>query len=93
MSTHTGRRRRIEASSPEHSAGIDGGEAIECALAYLARCSYPASVEEVAERVDARVSCDGGLSERLRERHFPALADRGIVRYDPESDLVCLGHS
>jgi hypothetical protein len=88
MSTHTGRRRRTEVSTRDHER--EPGEALDCALAYLARCSYPASVDEVAERVRARVGGDAGLSERLRERHFPALAEREVVRYDPESDLVCL---
>jgi len=91
MSTHTGRRRRFEVSTREHEA--ESSDALDCALAYLARCSYPASVDEVAEQVRARVGGDTTLAERFRERHFPALAEQGIVRYDPESELVCLEHS
>ncbi|WP_331235291.1 hypothetical protein [Natronorarus salvus] len=91
MSTHTGRRRRIEVSTREYEP--EASDALDCALAYLARCSYPASVDEVADRVRARVGGDSRLAERFRERHFPMLAERGILRYDAESDLVCLEHS
>ncbi|WP_122089295.1 DUF7344 domain-containing protein [Halalkalicoccus subterraneus] len=60
-------------------------------LRYLGACTYPASVDELAERIAPRVGGDPAtVAETIRERDLPALADCGAIEYDAESRLACL---
>lgn len=61
------------------------------ALRYLRTCTYPASIAEVSEYVEPRVSgALDAVEETLRDADIPALDACNVIEYDPESDLVWL---
>lgn len=60
-------------------------------LRYLRRCTYPAGLSELSEYIGSRVGIQPLIVKKtIRERDLPALAQCNSIRYDHESELVCL---